>query len=451
MFREPEATETKTNIKVDLSAPARSGIRRQRTVRYRRSPSSSRTHGITDRRALLEAIRRGDSPATSARLNSDRTISIEIEANHAHAEASRRRRHESGRAILRDALSYEHPGHSMSFPREGSAGLSIVRPPTPTASFSRSPPLHHRHHTTTWRSNSESLGSQRPVSQAQSTRIGYIPSPPYTSDDVSGRSSPQRDPATYLTASLTPRFAPAHPYQRSGSMMDRQHQHPLQLEDDQPSRSSLNELPPLRRFSRRRIENIARANHGTPVQEPLDGLGDRRRSFSPDDDTWATLLSTMTPDERLPSIHSSFTSATTSGSSFPTSEELDYFGSIADQANSSASSVDAYPIICDNTDSDLSETEDEALALVQGATNGDSSLIEAERYADSVRSSNRSRVLLENARAAQLASQRQILEGEEELRRIQRDLRRLQRHVPQEWVSTAGRSSLHSRPSRERL
>ena len=45
----------------------------------------------------------------------------------------------------------------------------------------------------------------------------------------------------------------------------------------------------------------------------IDGLGDRDRSLSPDDN-WETLLTTITPDLQLPSADSSFTSATASAS-----------------------------------------------------------------------------------------------------------------------------------------
>lgn len=49
---------------------------------------------------------------------------------------------------------------------------------------------------------------------------------------------------------------------------------------------------------------------------PLDGLGDRERSLSPDaNGTWDTLLTTLTPDPQPPSAGSSFASTTGTGSS----------------------------------------------------------------------------------------------------------------------------------------
>src|SRR5690606_26327942 len=67
--------------------------------------------------------------------------------------------------------------------------------------------------------------------------------------------------------------------------------------------------------------SVTEANSSQPdgTQQSVDGLGDRQRSLSPPDDnaendTWETLLTTITPDEHLPSADSSFTSATASAS-----------------------------------------------------------------------------------------------------------------------------------------
>lgn len=51
--------------------------------------------------------------------------------------------------------------------------------------------------------------------------------------------------------------------------------------------------------------------HAEPLTGPMDGLGDRERSLSPDaNGTWDTLLTTLTPDPQPPSAGSSFASAT---------------------------------------------------------------------------------------------------------------------------------------------
>ena len=58
------------------------------------------------------------------------------------------------------------------------------------------------------------------------------------------------------------------------------------------------------------------------VQEEVDGLGDRRRSPTPEDYSWETLRTTIAPDERLPSVHSSFTSTGALSTSDPTRSSL---------------------------------------------------------------------------------------------------------------------------------
>lgn len=49
--------------------------------------------------------------------------------------------------------------------------------------------------------------------------------------------------------------------------------------------------------------------YGVPV-DPVDGLGDRRRSPSPEVNSWDTILTTLTADPQLPSVGSSFASST---------------------------------------------------------------------------------------------------------------------------------------------
>ena len=53
----------------------------------------------------------------------------------------------------------------------------------------------------------------------------------------------------------------------------------------------ISDLPPLQRMLGTRQQN-ARAARGRP-RSHLDGLGDRERSFSPDDDQWETMLTTV--------------------------------------------------------------------------------------------------------------------------------------------------------------
>jgi hypothetical protein len=77
------------------------------------------------------------------------------------------------------------------------------------------------------------------------------------------------------------------------------------------------ELPPLRRMGDRNVGD--RSPNGRFIRayaideiidEFHDGLGDRDRSVEPDsaEENWNTMLSTIAPDERLPSVSSSFAS-----------------------------------------------------------------------------------------------------------------------------------------------
>jgi hypothetical protein len=84
-------------------------------------------------------------------------------------------------------------------------------------------------------------------------------------------------------------------------------------------------------------------------QQAVDGLGDRERSLSPDD-SWDTMLTTIMPDNRLPSAESSFTSAAASFSA--TSSAL----SMREASSTDATSVDSLYQYCEDFSSD-SDTE----------------------------------------------------------------------------------------------
>lgn len=62
-----------------------------------------------------------------------------------------------------------------------------------------------------------------------------------------------------------------------------------------------------RDLSRVEVDSLSVRRRDLALEE-VDGLGDRRRSVTPEGYSWETLHSTITPDERLPSVHSSFTS-----------------------------------------------------------------------------------------------------------------------------------------------
>lgn len=442
MFREPETTAPKSTIKTDPSAPARSAIRRQRTVRYlphiRDHPHSSRarTHGPSrdaERRSLLEAIRRADSGSRSTRVNDGNALDVEVEADIAHAEASQRRRLES-RALLRDALSYERSGRRTRVPRatflhDSMASSRSTLPETGRYSDLRSETRHR---------NMGALVSLPLSDEDQTPASEYMPTPPYTSGDAPSGYSPHGPTAPVAIASLTPRFAPAHRFDDTDEILLREYVARRGL--DLPRSVDTDELPPLRRMERRSTVEPSRASRDATADN-IDGLGDRRRSFSTEEDPWENFVTTITPDERLPSVHSSFTSATASASSLSSNTASSYGTLVTVPSLSTEPLDDSYPTICDNTDSEASGTEDEQYTDLQDANVEDDRLRELNSYsAPRVRQPRTS------------LGERRISEREEELRQIQANLDRLERQVPLEWWAAAGLDrSLHGRAGRERL
>lgn len=442
MFREQETNAPKSTTKTDPSALTRSAIRRQRTVRYlphlRDHPPSSRVriHGPSreaDRRSLLEALRPADSGMRSSRVNDGNTMDVEVEADIAHAEASHRRRLES-RALLRDALSYEHSGRRTRVPR-GTFSHDGMTPSRSSLPESRRYPdirseTRHR--------NMGTLVSLPLSEEVQSPVSEYMPTPPYTSGDASSGSSPHGPTAHVATASLTPRFAPAHRFDDTDEISFRELVARRGL--DLPRSVDLDELPPLRRMERRStLEPLRPGREATA--DNVDGLGDRRRSFSPEEDSWENFVTTITPDERLPSVHSSFTSATASASSLSSNSASSYGTLVTAPSSSTETLDDSYPTICDNTDSEASGTEEENYTDLQDANVENYRLRELSGYsAPPLRPPTTS------------FRERRISEQEEELRRIQANLDRLERQVPQElWATTELDRNLHGRAGRERL
>lgn len=350
MFREPEPADVRKVVTTDPTAPARSSIRRQRSVRYssrnprdQAPPFHPRSHRRHDR--FLEAMSRHEN---GVRPSAERAIAIEVTANQAHAEASRRRRLESGRATLRDALSYEPPRQSLYLLSDHPYALNMVRPPLPPSASPPRPSRRSRQRPVIWENAPTRHLSPRPRTGRARTPPTYIPSPPYTSGDRTNRSSPDTLESATRPASLTSRSSPAHalPSINSVTGLARLRQHEVNPVGAMTDDSMRNELPPLRRVSR---HNRPSRSHWEGFSETsrnhgVDGLGDRWRSVSPDDESWDTLLSTMPPDERLPS------SASTS---FRSNEDLAYYEGLA---TVSAESM-AEAIGCENTDTEVSEAE----------------------------------------------------------------------------------------------
>lgn len=490
MFFEPEAAESKPSIKADPTATARSSIRRQRTVRYspnvhdhqstlstmfsrNQSRSQGRMRMLADRRSLLEDIRRRDPSSSSSRP--DDTPDLEAQADVAHSEASQRSRLESGRALLRDALSYERPGPRRRATRGNTLSEAQVVQ-------DRDPLL-----------GSDDIEGLRAFPRSENARSpppGYMPTPPHASGDISDRSSPYVHTPPLGIALSTPRLGPAHRLDREDELranferdevltrlaarmggmsnpaereyvaghraeinrMRSRNPAELTLEYREAEAAylesvetrlnlmrrmrerDLSELPPLHRMSRP-FQDIVRATRGHS-RSNFDGLGDRERSFSPDDDQWETMLTTIQPDERIPSANSSFTSATATSSSL-SSNAVSSYGTLV-TAPSTYTEVEACPIA-------ISDSEEDPINLV------DAQISQAESQANRIEALSQ-RLSQQQNRDEQAARHRRMEEREEELQQLEANLRRLERQISEEQPLAAGRRRRDgTRAGRERL
>ncbi|MCJ1290552.1 hypothetical protein MMC34_002091 [Xylographa carneopallida] len=366
MWCPPEEVQTKIATKADPSASARSTIRRQPTMRPSPRSLRQRSSGVSpalDRRYLLDIIRRDRENAIH--MSTDRDELDEALADFERHEASNRRRLDSGRALLRDALSYE-PGQRMRQVRESALRYEVA-PPVPTMAHTQDD------------SNLEStsrLGRTRiPAIEARwSPPPQYMPTPPYASTDTADQSPadstilyahlPPLHTASGAIPLLTPRFAPAY-RQEDSAFTHRRHDSRRARQSHLTSlREAYADNPhPLRRNRHRAPYNVV-DDRGLPVHvDHADGLGDRRRSFSPEEHTWETLLTTITPDDRLPSAESSFTSASASASSL-SSNSASSSTTLLTLLSSSSGTLNAISNICDDpTDSDCSETDDDFVTV----------------------------------------------------------------------------------------
>ncbi|KAL8953797.1 MAG: hypothetical protein Q9222_000362 [Ikaeria aurantiellina] len=359
MFREPEVVERKSAAKTDPTAPARSSIRRQRSVRY---PSRNHRDGQASSRSRMHRYHEppGDSVRTRERAymgaadpSIEGAFTVETSANRAHAEASRRRRLESGRAILRDALSYEHPHESMNVERDQSYALDMMRPPNPSVSSSNHLSRRARDRPAIAATSPGDPATQPYPAAMPSSAAAYIPSPPQSSSDHSSRSSPDILQSAHGTASLTPRFPPAHPVRPPGLTEDMSTlpRYPSRQNNLAIDRAMVRGLSPQQRRNARYAPIPVHSE--ISAHDAFDGLGDRWRSISPDNDSWETLLSTMPPDEHLPS---------TSASSFRSNEDPVPYETHRNVAEVHIGAISPYPVICENTDSDSTESEEDGMA-----------------------------------------------------------------------------------------
>ncbi|MCJ1275213.1 hypothetical protein MMC21_003014 [Puttea exsequens] len=485
LFVEPDAVErdSKPAHKADPTAPARSTIRRQRTVRYSpnvrdhqtnlsnvisrtQSRSQGRMRMLADRRSLLEDIRRRDRSTTSSDLAPGEARDVEAEADQAHSEASQRSRLDSGRALLRDALSYERPGrHTRARGSIRSEQPQIGDP-----------------------SSLDETAETHPLSRLDDTTLQspqFLPTPPYNSGEVSSWSPSYSSTPPLGSASLTPRFAPAHrldaddearanaereevlarlavrmtEMRNNGEQeyvaghravinrMRRRNPAGLTLEDREAEaaylesvETRLNLMHRMREHDRRESSpshHLAESTSVSPPRTSVDGLGDRERSFSPEDDHWETMLTSIQPDEHVPSNHSSFT---TTSASFLSSNSASSYDTLL-TAPSTSNGIDFCPL----------EFEDSEYNSVDAVSTINSQLAQAESQARRIEFLGR-RVSQQQHRGDNQTRRRRILQREEELQRMEASLRILERQISEERLAVAGsRRHVEGRTSRERL
>ena len=224
---------------------------------------------------------------------------------------------------------------------------------------------------------------------------------------------------------LTTRFAPAYPQNNENSDGRR-------FSPRSPYSPSHSSLRPSDAASTRRRPNLSTMMdmYGTNNQRlryaprpSTDGLGDRQRSFSPDGDYWETFVSTIAPDEHLPSADSSFTSASAS-------------------ATASAASRSAVSGNTDLTDiTSDSGGQDPTTVCEPSDTEYESDINTAfERYQRSLRSDRRPHRLPWSDSHATEPSHDEPPIPDEQVDHMQAILERLGRreHVPDHWWARAG-------------
>ncbi|OKL58982.1 hypothetical protein UA08_05761 [Talaromyces atroroseus] len=267
LWREPSPPAPKSSVKSDPCAHTRSSIRRRGAVRH---VSRANANSVSPRSSLSvphpENSQYGRSILQSPSL--DEVALLDPVRDSVSDDSTRR---ELGSRLLRDALRHRQPGRRLRIPRESSLRFEM-------------------------------------------------PSPPWSPNEPPQRSSMgdyARIRPTTDSFPFSPRFAPAYAFRRENSVTPA---HP-----ERPASHSSTPRPPLRttedgpapsvRYLRRvGHRSVGETNGNTTSSRPeIDGLGDRQRSASPDDDldnAWETLLTTLAPDPNLPNADadSSFTS-----------------------------------------------------------------------------------------------------------------------------------------------
>lgn len=298
MYRELVATKAdpkpkhKSTSQIDPLGPARSAVHRRRTVRpasnVRDGPSSwpdrSLHHSQTfDQRRPPESLSADTSITAPPGFDRLSDYEILMGTSLAHAESSPRSTMDNRRPSLRNTPRYAESGRHL----DESGDFSSHQPIRPLLGIPEVRYFIRGSETIT--QNARDLDPLLAV-DSRSRRLHYIPASPYTFSNTSRR----------LPEIIAPRLS-----SRQSSVPDL-----LDESDETSSRYYMRLQDQFRSRSLRRLRRSFLDSHRSRdlIREEVDGLGDRRRSCTPEDYSWETLRTTITPDERLPSVDSSFAS-----------------------------------------------------------------------------------------------------------------------------------------------
>lgn len=338
--------KAKSKPQSDPLGPARSGVHRQRAVRPNSNVSnhisswSNRSQGRTQSSEQMlspERYRQEISAATSSRAAGASGYELAIGIDPVHTESGPMSAIDSRRPLLR-RISSRH----MSRPRDLSSTSSI-------GSLSEMPETRYYQLLA-----SDMIARNAPdmipllAVDSESTPMHNIPTAPTTSFSTLSRLSTATLPHTTSIVSSTPDLSSLYRLDELDESSDR----PAILRQRNTAHRVVS-YDQLRSQTYRRARHLLNdpGSNRDLSRQGLDGLGDRRRSFTPEDESWETLLTTITPDERLPSVHSSFTSTDIGSSSVPS-------GSTAISLPMVEMSGVSH-LLCDNDGSEESGTESE--------------------------------------------------------------------------------------------
>ena len=416
MFREPEPEHKTHTINLDPTGHARTPIRRHRTREHQAAlqrrigheeQRRTRVNARADRQALYDSLHEDrERDNDHARRRETRNAwATNGSSRDRYLEDMNRRRLESGRNLLMESLNYERPGQRMRLPRESALRYEM------SAATSPPPDIRDR-------------------LQTDPTSIPFSRSFP---DFEAWRSASQHNERQ--SSYQSQRFAPA--YRLTDSP-------PENSRSPRPEVARLSSATPIPRDGNEHPRTRTRAGRASSIADMVvnhtDGLGDRRRSFSPEESTWSTLFSTITPDEHLPSAESSFTSATASAASSLSPHSGSSSSTLLTAPSTNAATINALSHVCDDpSETSGSDTEDDfPLGDYAGALSGDGPTDEDDD-AGRTEESNSRHVQDREERAS---SRRWRLGSTAEIRHLHAIHDRLERQlpIPHDWWASAGLS-----------